>query len=101
MWQGSDIITPAPVLWACELPSKDGIAVITLFDETTASNQTNSFTYRPPDGFQRIEILEENRLVRFLGCYAENDKLVLNATNNMEYILDPKTLAVERKRYYR
>lgn len=99
-WNGEEITTPAAILWVAELPGHNGCGVVTLFDEKTPRDIPNGFIYK--DGtFQPLKIYEEGNLIRFLGCYAEGDNIVFNATNDTEYLLNPETCQVLSNRYYR
>jgi hypothetical protein len=100
-WNGSQLEAPGPIIWIAELPGKVGLAVVTLFDENTPSNETNAFVYHPNSKFGSIKVLEEGKAVKFLGCYTEGENIVFNAANEMEYVFNPSTFEVLTCRYYR
>lgn len=100
-WRNEEIVTPDALLWAAELPKKNGLAIVILFDEHTPQDVANAFIYMPNLGFSPLKIQEDERLIRFLGCYSEGDKIVFNAANETEYLLNPDTLEVQSTRYYR
>lgn len=100
-WHNKEIMTPGALLWAAELPKKNGFAIVTLFDECTPQDLANAFIYMPNLGFSPLKIQENERLVRFLGCYSEGDKIVFNAANETEYLLNSDTREVQLTRYYR
>lgn len=101
VWKGHEFSMNTDVLWAVELSNEQGFVVVTLFDESTSPYLSNAFIYKDNEGFRPIEIRENDRMVKFLGCYMEESLLVLNAANNTEYILDPKDLTLQKTRYYR
>jgi len=101
IWNGTEIIAPASVLWAVELTSQEKLIVVTIFDENTPVTISNGFVYTSNTSFIPINIYENNRNVRFLGCYLENNKVIINATNNTEYVVDPVTIEINSTRYYR
>ena len=101
VWGKNRLTAPGPVLWACELPTSDGIAVVTLFDEGTSPAEPNAYVYRMQGRYTPVRIAECGHLVRFLGCHSERGMLVLNAANSTEYLLDPQSLVVQGSRYYR
>jgi hypothetical protein len=100
-WNGQDIVAPAGLLWAAELPDHSHCAIVTLFDENTPRDVPNGFIYKDGNTFQPLKIQEGGNLIRFLGCYTERDNIVFNATNNTEYLLNPTTCEVLSSRYYR
>ncbi|MGI8603706.1 MAG: hypothetical protein ACR2OZ_12005 [Verrucomicrobiales bacterium] len=100
-WNGEEIATPGALLWAEELPQKNGIAAVTLFDESTPDEVPNAFIFEKSGKFQPLIIKEDGRLVRFLGCYSEGDQIVFNAANETEYLVNPESNEVISTRYYR
>ena len=90
-----------PLIWAAELPEGDGAAIVTMFDEQTPNDEPNAFIYRASSGFIAATVNENERLVRMLGCYAEQGAIVFNAANEFEYVFNPATLAILSRRYYR
>jgi hypothetical protein len=100
-WRNQLIAVPHPLLWAAELADGNGVAVVTLFDERTPRSEPNAFVYRPDSGFVTVSISEDGAPVRMLGCYVEGGSLVFNAANEFEYVLNPNSLEVISRRYYR
>ena len=100
-WRSTEIVTPGALLWAAELPKNNGFAIVTLFDECTPQDLSNAFIYVPSLGFSPLKIQENEKPVRFLGCYSEGEKIVFNAANETEYLLNSDTLEVQLTRYYR
>ncbi|MCH8529088.1 MAG: hypothetical protein LAT79_18360 [Kiritimatiellae bacterium] len=101
LWNGVPLSAPGKVLWVSELPERNGLAIVTLFDELTPKCEPNGFVYIPNEEIKICTVKENDRLVRFLGCYTEEGKLVFNAANEMEYVYDPDNLDVINIRYYR
>lgn len=96
------IQAPAPLMWAAEISEDGQLGMVTLFDEDTPTNQTNAFVYDArKHSFQRLELVEDGRCVRLLGCYAEENYAVFNAANETEYLIDPATCRLLSSRYYR
>ena len=100
-WDQLSLLAPKPLLWATVLPERDGIAIVTLFDENTPSNEPNAYIFRTQTGFVPVLIHEDGILVRMLGTYSENAAVAFNAANNFVYLLDPNTVEVLSRRYYR
>ena len=100
-WCGEDIRTPGMLLCASELPHSEGFAIVTLFDELTPCDQTNGYVFHPNTGYTEIRVMENQKLIRLLGCYCEHDYLVFRATNETEYLMNPITLQIIKSRYYR
>ena len=101
IWNGEIVIAPCELMWAADLPNTNGFAIVTLFDERTPDDVTNAFICKTGKTFQPLKITIDGILVRFLGCFSEGNKIVFNAANETEYLLNPETLEVESSRYYR
>jgi hypothetical protein len=101
IWNGEEIQVPGLLLWAAALPEDRGFAIVTLFDESTPREVPNAFIYERGKSFEPLKINESGRAVRFLGCYAEQDRMVFNAANETEYLINPVTHEVQSTRYYR
>jgi hypothetical protein len=100
-WRGIEVSVPRPLLWAAELSGGAGVAFVTLFDESSSRDEPNAFVYDAASGIRPVEIYENGELVRMLGCYSEERAVVFNAANQFEYLVNPTTLAVLSRRYYR
>lgn len=101
-WDGRRLETKYPLRAACLLPDSSGMAFAVQFDENTSPDESNVFIVRRGEKAKAITVRDDDeRLVRILGCYSMNGMLVLNAANSFEYWLDPKTLLLQEKRYYR
>jgi len=95
------IQTPGPVLWLCELPG-DRFCVVTIFDEETPIDCTNAFVCQGNGEVEtELRLGEVASPVRALGCYVEEDSLVLNAVNDTEYVLAMDDWSLRGTRHYR
>lgn len=90
-----------PVMSVSE--TEDGrLLITTIFDESTPKDRPNVFIFdRNGKMMKKVRIMEDGRLVRFLGSETIDGKVYLLACNEMKYELDPESLDPIGKHYYR
>jgi hypothetical protein len=103
LWERKVVAIPGLALDAAVIPGKKGIVVVTEFDETTMPDQPNCYAFLVPhlERAVPIRLYRGDRLVRFLGCYTEQGLLVLLGADDFLYYLDPNSMDVVDRRYYR